>query len=331
MLEMPVSGKGNLGQIMMMLRMARLLRILRLVRLIKSIPPLYTLVVGIIKAMQGMMWVMVLTVLLLYTFALLCVKLVGHGLVFGGEAPPIVEGVFPTVTQSFFVLFKAMNGDWGSIEPLFFMMPISQLFFVLYMVMSSWAILSILMAVVSENLLQATRDRAEEVEEEERTFTEKRSEVKLKDLFQRADMNGNGQLTRKEFEEIVHNPNASFELKDASGLEDKDLREVFEYLSEVPEGGTKEDAAIQYKTFIKALRDERNSVSERQVMRIEKTLRKLEVVAHSVVEMRKARQDHRKAMAQQRQECRSGIDEVADPECYWDYGANGHHDTNGYR
>merc|ERR1719215_2554435 len=119
LMGMKTEGKGSLGQVMVLLRMARLLRILRLVRLIKSIPPLFNLVVGIMQAMQGMMWVMVLTVLLLYTFALLGVKLISHGIVFGGTAPPTAENVFPTVAQGTFVLFKAMNGDWGAIEPLF--------------------------------------------------------------------------------------------------------------------------------------------------------------------------------------------------------------------
>merc|ERR1740138_2013786 len=107
LMGIPSHGKGNLGQIMMMLRMARLLRILRLVRLIKSIPPLFNLVVGIMQAMQGMAWVMVLTVLLLYTIALLGVKLISHGIVFGGKAPLAAEAVFPTVCQAGFVLFKA--------------------------------------------------------------------------------------------------------------------------------------------------------------------------------------------------------------------------------
>merc|ERR1719359_2044538 len=81
------SRRPNIGQVMMMLRLARLLRILRLARLIKSIPPFYVLIQGIAKAMQGMVWVVVLTALLLYICALLGVKLIGHGLAFGGQAP----------------------------------------------------------------------------------------------------------------------------------------------------------------------------------------------------------------------------------------------------
>merc|ERR1740138_520441 len=95
----------QMGQIMTTLRLARLLRILRLVRLVKNIPPLYTLIVGILQAMQGMAWVLVLTAVFLYAFALLAVRLIGHGLVFGGRAPPEIAEIFPTVPQAMFVLF----------------------------------------------------------------------------------------------------------------------------------------------------------------------------------------------------------------------------------
>merc|ERR1719379_1987392 len=102
---------AQMGDIMTTLRMARLLRILRLVRLVKNIPPLFTLIVGILQAMQGMAWVLVLTAVFLYAFALLCVRLVGHGLLFGGRAPPEIGEIFPSVPQAMFVLFKVMNGD----------------------------------------------------------------------------------------------------------------------------------------------------------------------------------------------------------------------------
>merc|ERR1719326_1854320 len=83
--------KLQLGKFMMLLRLARLLRILRLVRLIKNIPPLFNLIVGIISAMQGMIYVLILTLVLLYAFAILAVRLIGEGMIFGGECPEEVQ------------------------------------------------------------------------------------------------------------------------------------------------------------------------------------------------------------------------------------------------
>jgi hypothetical protein len=288
MLGMPTGGKSSLGQFMMILRLARLLRILRLVRLIKSIPPLYTLVVGIIQAMQGRIWVMVLTIVVLYAIGLLCVKLIGHGLVFGGEAPMEVQEIFPTVTQACFVLFKAMNGDWAAIEPLFEVMKVSEAFFMAYMVISSWAILSILMAVVSENLLNATEHHREEEEEEERRRREERSEVKLKELFNKADKDEVHELTREEFGLLVKDDKA-FELLNAADLEDEDetakkevLQNLFDYLSTVPLGMADEHAYIDQKTFLEGLKNERKPVMEKSVLRLQKRLLVLEKVVHKL-------------------------------------------------
>merc|ERR1712187_523922 len=99
--------------------------------------------------MQGMMWVLALTAVILYVFSLLAVKLIGHGLIFGGpdHVPDGMEGIFPNVLQSMFVLFMAMNGDPEFLQPMFKAIPVSKLFYVLYMILSSWAILSILTAV----------------------------------------------------------------------------------------------------------------------------------------------------------------------------------------
>merc|ERR1719215_2120882 len=133
---------------MTLLRTARLLRILRLVRLVRGIPPLFLLIIGILEAMRGMFWVLVLTSVVLYVFGLLSVKLLGHGLVFGGPdaTPDVIKSTFPDVPQSMFVLFMAMIGEISYVEPLFEIASWAKVFFMLYGVLSSWAILSILTA-----------------------------------------------------------------------------------------------------------------------------------------------------------------------------------------
>ena len=51
-------------------------------------------------------------------------------------APEEVQEIFPSVPSSMFVLFQVMNGDTGKVEPLFLIMPILKLIFVLFMVIS---------------------------------------------------------------------------------------------------------------------------------------------------------------------------------------------------
>merc|ERR1719261_1234554 len=82
------AGGFNLSQVMMLMRMLRLMRILRLVKLVKSVEPLYILVVGISAAVQGVIWVLLLTIVILYAIAIISTRLIGHGLVFEGQAHP---------------------------------------------------------------------------------------------------------------------------------------------------------------------------------------------------------------------------------------------------
>lgn len=259
------TAKLDVGEIMTTLRMARLLRILRLVRLVKNVPPLFTLIVGIMQAMQGMAWVLVLTAVFLYAFALLGVRLIGHGLLFGGRAPPDVAAIFPSVPQSMFVLFKVMNGDTDSVEPLFEALPLSKLVCVLYMVVSSWAILSILTAVVSENMINATDAHRLEVDSEQHETNERLEIQFLTDALMRADKNGDGDLGWTDFNALLEDEHISGMLTEITGSTKEDLREVYTHLRTG-------DAAVKRDDFIKAVRTEKRSVTERWMYRLEKKL-----------------------------------------------------------
>jgi len=282
--EKSTGESGSMGQVMMILRMARLLRILRLVRLVKSIPPLYTLIVGIVQAMQGMGWVLVLTTVLLYAFALLGVKLVGHGLLFG-DAPVDQEvlDVFPTVFQSMFVLFKSMNGDWEALEPLFARLPATKLMFIMFTVISTWAILSILTAVVSDNMLNAAnKHRDEELQAEQAEKTEQSIKM-LEDIFNSIDQNGSGTISKAEFDQLLHGSNDPTEadaLKIAANLSERDLEEMFDILSHVPpEGG---DPVITREAFIENLQIESKPVCMRAMMKLEKRICDVEHLLRSI-------------------------------------------------
>jgi len=263
------SKKLDIGEAMMMLRLARLLRILRLARLIKSIPPLYVLIQGIAKAMQGMVWVVVLTALLIYICALLGVKLIGHGLAFGGNPPPAMAKVFPDVLDSMYVLFNLMNGATSDIEPLL-AMPIMRLFIMVYTVISTWAILSILTAVVSGNMIKAQEENKKEVEEVKIRVQHTRSVKVLTYLFEKADKTHDSCLKQSEFEGIVGDSLKSAMLIDACGIQKEDLKELFECLATNPGGGG--EPFVSQSDFIEGLQREAQSVSERSVMRLEKHL-----------------------------------------------------------
>merc|ERR1719387_1457749 len=117
-----------------------------------------------------MFWVTVLTTMLLYAFAILLTRLIGHGLCISLEDPDVEAAAshFSTVEQSMFTLFRVMNGDVNELRPLFTVSPFFRVIFVIFMVASSWSLLSILTAVVSDNMIAVTQQQNTEIKEEER-------------------------------------------------------------------------------------------------------------------------------------------------------------------
>jgi len=121
----------------------RMLRIIRLVRLVKVIEPLYRLATGVFEAMQGMFWVLLFLVMMLYAVAIVCTRLIGHGVALGlstgdgevtdhGASEDMVEmrAMFHSVLSSMFMLFELMS-CWSLMQftALFHVVPMLRLFF----------------------------------------------------------------------------------------------------------------------------------------------------------------------------------------------------------
>lgn len=264
---------GNLGHFMVMLRMARLLRILRLVRLVKNIEPLYTLIDGIVKAMQGMGWVMVLTITVLYVCAILGVKLVGHGLVIGSDAPEEVYDTFPTIPDSMFNLFMVMNADLSSMEDLLNYLPQAKYALMFYVVLTNWAIFSILTAVVGDNMTQASEELQEENARQQAEEHELASAQQLDQIFSELDKDKSDTIEKKDFDELLANELRSKELCHAAGLSPQELQDLFVILSDEGPGG---EPVIHKEAFVEGLQSDRAEVSEREMMRLVKRVSSLE-------------------------------------------------------
>jgi len=275
---------GALGQIMMMMRIARLLRILRLVRLIRSLPDLRTLVVGVFKAVQGITWVMVLTFVFVYLMSLISVKLIGRGLLFGGHVPDEIREVFPSVHQAMWAYFLCMTGEYGALEPLFDYSEWFKLTTAFYVIVSSWAILSVLTSVVCDKMSQA---QVEIQEEENNDDLEKRLEEQnkvLEEYFSDIDRDGSGVVTEEEWRGYLkNNETVKQQLSDLVNVPPHEVPALFGLmcLSKKPntniEGMGKTD-------FLQGFMKLRDQVTEKSVMRLEKQIRKVEeVLQHSIL------------------------------------------------
>merc|ERR1712118_338753 len=102
-----------------------------------------------------------------------------------------------------FVLFLAMNGEVGELKPLFIIMPFMRIFFVLYMVLCSWAILSILTAVVSDKMIAVAQKSKEDQEQAHEEALSLANKTHLRTILSASYRDENGHICQEEFEELL--------------------------------------------------------------------------------------------------------------------------------
>lgn len=220
--------------IFMLLRMARLLRIVRLFRLIKIIRPLYELARGVLDALQGMFWVLVFMIMTLYASAMLCTLFIGNGEIFAPDIPSeeteVFRKMFRSVSSSLFALFGTMS-SWSltKLVPLFKEVPGFRLFFVIFYVYSSWALLAVMTGVVSENMI-GIRQQMEREDAKKEALKKEHVLHFLGDLFRQTDADNSGNISRDEFDMMLRSAELVKKLTKYSKMQPKDLEELFEWI-----------------------------------------------------------------------------------------------------
>mmetsp|Transcript_109709 Transcript_109709/g.321130 ORF Transcript_109709/g.321130 Transcript_109709/m.321130 type:complete len:252 (-) Transcript_109709:32-787(-) len=222
---------------------------------------------------------MVLTVGVLYICALIGVQLVGQGWVLphhlSEEEAEEVKNTFADIPESIFNLFKAMNADLGGVEPLLNAVPVSKYIMMAFMVVTNWAIFSILTAVVSDNMAKVTEEHDAEIEHQEEVTGRAVKADKLASVFKRADRDGDGEIDLREFHSMLKDEVGAEELCKITGLLPDDLEELFDLLATENEKTTPSNT-ISHDGFMKLLEKERTQVTARSMMKIEKRLTGLE-------------------------------------------------------
>ena len=134
----------------------RALRILRIMRLISLVPSMRRVAGGLIAAVPGLGAVIGIIVVILYVSAVVATKL------FGGHFP----AWFGTLADSAYTLFQVMTLEsWsmGIVRPVMEIYPYAWVFFVTYILVSTFTMLNLFIAVVV-NAMQA--EHAKEVQAE---------------------------------------------------------------------------------------------------------------------------------------------------------------------
>ncbi|MBE0613526.1 MAG: ion transporter [Burkholderiales bacterium] len=134
----------------------RALRVLRVMRLISLVPSMRRVAGGLIAAIPGLGAVFGMIVVILYVSAVVATKL------FGERFPDW----FGTLGESAFTLFQVMTLEsWsmGIVRPILEVYPLAWMFFVVYILVSTFTMLNLFIAVVV-NAMQAEHAREFEAE-----------------------------------------------------------------------------------------------------------------------------------------------------------------------
>lgn len=209
----------------------RLLWLLRMTRLIGLLPELHEIYHGVIDALQGMFWVLIFMVLLLYTTAILCTRLVGQAEV--REEAREIQQHFKDVGTSMMTLFNIMTA-W-SLDPLlpfFDANPSATPWFVLFYIFEGWVLLAVTTGVVSFRMIQskAKLDKCEA----EWEIHERRDQLgqTLHNLFVALDRDKNKVISRSEFREVFHSRKVMRMLEVATSAKGNDLLDLSKWLFE---------------------------------------------------------------------------------------------------
>jgi len=138
------------------LSVLRALRILRVLRLVTTVPSLKRVVNGLVTALPGMGSILLLLLLIFYVFSVMAAKL------FGDTKPEL----FGSLGAAAYTLFQVMTfDDWsaGIVKPLLEQHPLAWLFFVIFIMLSTFMVLNLFIGVVVSALDEETAAEAPKI------------------------------------------------------------------------------------------------------------------------------------------------------------------------
>jgi len=188
----------------LLMRTFRLLRLLRIIRIFRLMKQLYLLANSMVDAASAVLWVSVLCVLILYVAAVVVTRLVGQPGLGAHDAPLLDEfrvEHFGSVPTSMMTLFRLMTfPDLDQFKPVCDVMPGMTGFFIGFIILMSFGMVSLLTGVITESLLEKSRHR-----EDERRFERERARrllaEDLRRCFQGSSPAGPGVLNKLQFEQ----------------------------------------------------------------------------------------------------------------------------------
>lgn len=171
------------------LSILRALRILRVFRLFSVVPQMRKVVSALLHSIPGMLSVAFILGLIFYVSAVLSTTIFGH------HSNADMQEWFGTISKSLYTLFQVMTLEsWsmGIVRPTMQLFPHAWLFFVPFIIITSFAVLNLFIGIIVDAMQVAQVDTRDEDKEEIKEFTH--GEI--------AEINVQLQVIQKELKEI---------------------------------------------------------------------------------------------------------------------------------
>ena len=150
------------------LSVLRAFRVLRILRLLSVVPQMRRVITALGHSIPGMSSVIGVLVLIFYVCAVLATKL------FGQHPDPNMQEWFGTIGASAYTLFQIMTLEsWsmGIVRPTMELYPWSWLFFVPFIVITSFAVLNLFIGIIVDAMQMAQAETRSEDKQAINTFT----------------------------------------------------------------------------------------------------------------------------------------------------------------
>jgi len=253
---------------------------------------------ALINMFTTVVWIFSVQLLVILVCAIILTQTLNHGeprdLDPDSHVPKGTQDLvhlFKDVPSAMFSLFRVTTQDnWNEVAvPVVDVNPMMQLFFVFFIIFASWTMISVLTAVASDTMIEATTDR-KDVERSEQQRKQRAFLEFLKKCFKQADIDGNDMLDKQEFETLIKRPEVRRQMLESGvKMHEEEMYKAWELLDVDGSGELTIDAFVTGLSCLQEALNVRHVVSidysvKRTAARLERCMKNLLVELESVQE-----------------------------------------------
>lgn len=220
-------------QALTILRIFRMVRLVRMVKLVRTLQSLYCIIMALWHALHSMMFLGGIMIFGVFLYSIFATVIIGRNSVFDGVMinGDTVDDRFGKVYRSMYSLFELMTLEgWEQVaRPLVTRQPLVFLFIGSFIMIFTFGMLNMVVAVVVEKTLDQTQQMSDFAKAE--TRKQMAQELRrMKSTFMGSDIDNDGKITLEEFNEGLRDNEAVQNLLTAMGIPNTDATELFRVL-----------------------------------------------------------------------------------------------------